>query len=175
MTKDNLICVGELTSAHGVKGLMKLRSFTEVPDDIFEYGDFYKSNEEQIKITKKGVLNNASFIVEVQGVNGRNEAEVMRGTEIFVDRSVFSELDEEEGFYREDLVGLEVRDDKTGDIMGKVKHVHNYGASDILELELNKKTLVENFPFTHEIFPQVNMEEGYITFIEPEYLEGKQN
>lgn len=174
MTKDlDLICVGELSTAHGIKGYMKLRSFTEIADDIFEYSPHYTKDGGEINFKKKGVLNNNAFIVQVSGINNRNEAEFIKGTEIYIDRSQLPDLNEEEGFYHTDLIGLDIKDDKTGKVLGKIKHIHDFGAGDVVEIDFLEKKDVTDFPFTEEIFPQINIEEGYVTFTEPEYLIGK--
>lgn len=174
MTKDlDLICVGELSTAHGIKGYMKLRSFTEIADDIFEYTPRFTKDGENIVFKKKGILNNNAFIVQVSGINNRNEAESAKGTEIYIDKSQLPDLSEEEGLYYTDLIDLNVKDNKTGEVLGKVKHIHDFGAGEVVEIDFLEKKDVTDFPFTEEIFPKINVEEGYITFNEPEYLIGK--
>jgi len=173
MQNKELICVGELSASHGIKGSMKLRSFTEVPADIFNYGELYREDGSVIELKKEGVLNNGAFVVKVSGINNRNEADFIKGTEIFIDRESLPSLDEEDGYYQEDLLGLDVKDKKTKEVIGKVKHVQNFGASDVVEIEFNNKRTMTSFPFTNDIFPDIDLDGGYITFVEPEYLSGK--
>ena len=174
MNQDTLelICVGELSAAHGIKGYMKLRSFTEVAEDVFDYNPLYTKDGGIIEIEQKGMLNNNAFVVQVKGITNRNEAEFIKGTEIFIDKSQLPDL-EEGGFYYNDLIGLDVKDSKTGNVLGKIKYIHDFGAGDLVEIDFNQKRDLETFPFTEEIFPEINLNEGYVAFNEPEFLLGK--
>ena len=104
---DKAILVGELTKPHGLKGFIKLRSFTQNPKDIFEF-DLYNSDfskKYSIIFKKPGKQN--IFIVEIDGVNDKDEVSKYRDTKLYIKRSQLP-LTEVGEFYHEDLKGLKV-------------------------------------------------------------------
>ena len=161
-----LICVGIITSAHGIKGAVKIKSFTEDPVDIAGYPALYGADgitKFNIKILSE---NGDVLIVEVAGVKSRNDAEKLGGTELYVYRDMLPETNEDE-FYYEDLIGMGVRLADNGKSIGKVSAVYNHGAGDIIELKLNSGK-VELLAFTEQNVPEVNISEAYIAIIFPE-------
>lgn len=161
-----LICIAVITSAHGIRGAVKIRSFTSNPEDIENYSPLYNvdgSKEYNLKIlSDTGDL----FIAEIEGIKNRNEAEILRGAELYIYRDMLPEVDEDE-FYYEDLIGLQARDIK-GVSMGIVLAVYNYGAGDVVEVKLNDRKETELFAFTKEIVPEINISGGYIVIDRPE-------
>ena len=98
-------------------------------------------------------------------VRDRNAAEALKGTELLVTRDALPAPDEDE-FYHADLVGLEARDSE-GRVLGKVAAVHNFGASDVIELVRDDGDQV-HLAFTRETVPHIHIAEGYLIVAVPE-------
>ena len=162
MTKpqtSELICVGAVTGARGIKGDIRIKSFTDDPEAIASYGPLYDktgTTSFNLKITGQA---KGQLIGRVKGINDRNEAEKLKGTQFFVSRDKLPAPDEDE-FYVQDLIGLRA-EGLDGSDFGKVTAVENYGAGDILEIAGG---VVGNqmVPFTLEAFPKVDIEGGLV-------------
>lgn len=164
-TREDMVCLGAVFGAAGVQGALRLKVFTEDLKSISEYGpvtvyarDFPKGKQFAVKIlhnVKGGVA------VKLKGINDRNMAERLKGAELYIDRSALPELAEEDGFYFDDLMGLMARD-QSGDLFGKVEGVFNFGAGDIVEVNLSTEKGKRMYPFSNEVVPEVNIEAGYI-------------
>jgi 16S rRNA processing protein RimM len=180
MTKR--ILIGKIISAFGIKGEVKIISYSQNPNQIADYPIFLKNGEElKIKISNKNKVsigtNNsgeAIFIAKIDGITDRNMSEKLRGEEIFVSRADFSELSDNE-FYYVDLIGLDVIDANSQKI-GKVINVGDHGAGGIIEIEFekadpqNNREKIENFPFKNAIFPEVNLAKNFIRIDLPEVI-----
>ncbi len=151
------ICLGKITGVHGVRGEVKLKSFTENPKDIANYGVL--ENEAQTKTFDIKIVGYSKELLraKIKGVDDRNIAETLIGIELFATRDVLPELEEEE-FYHTDLIDLKVMVE--GVEVGKVIDMHNFGAGDIIEVSLNGNK--EMLPFTLEYVPVINVKEGYV-------------
>ena len=161
MSNDQKICLGYVAGVHGIRGELKVKSFTENDRDIGGYGiltDQFGCQHE-IKVTghSKELLR-----VKLKGVDDRNLAETLVGTQFFVDRNVLPDLDDEDEFYQMDLIGLKVKEVSSEKEVGKVLGVYNFGAGDILEIEVNETEKSEMIPFTKAYVPVVNIKDGYI-------------
>lgn len=158
------ILIGKITAPHGVKGFVKIISFTEKPIDIFKYNIFDKNNN-TIKIKRIGTLNNGMFISQINDISDRNEAEKLRDFELFINRSDLEDLKENE-FYINDLIGMTIKAENEN---GLVKNLYNYGAGDVLEIEWeNGKN--EDIPFNDNYIKNVDLENKTIYVIKPEYI-----
>ncbi|PHR58692.1 MAG: 16S rRNA processing protein RimM [Robiginitomaculum sp.] len=134
--KDPLICIASCSGAFGVKGEVKIRSFTGVPEACLDYGDWRDEQGEIVLcVTQSRPIKNA-FAVRCKGITTPEQAQALNGTKLYVYRSDMPEPDEEE-FYFEDLIGLDVKTTE-GKRMGKIMAVHNYGAGDLLEISGGK-------------------------------------
>lgn len=161
---NRIILIGKITAPHGVKGAVKIMSFTENPVDIFKYKVFDKNNN-VIKLKKIGNLNNGLFIAQVENINNRNEAENYKNFELFINREDLENLDENE-FYIEDLIGMSVNSDLD---IGIVKDVYNYGAGNVLEIKWNNGKN-EDIPFVDTYIKNIDMENKIIYVNRPEYI-----
>lgn len=161
------VCLGVIAGAHGIKGLVRIRSFTAAPQSIGAYGPLQDEKGEQrfaldLVGERKGVL-----IAHIAGVEDRNAAERLKGVRLYVRRSDLPEPGTEE-FYQTDLVGLDaIRDD--GARLGTVHAVHDFGAGAILEIadSAGKTMLV---PFTTAAVPQVDVAGGKLVVTPPAEL-----
>ncbi len=165
MKENRKICVGMIAGAHGVRGLVRLHSFTEEPESIWSYGPFTdEDSERDFKIKMKSRAKDF-FIAEVSGLSTKEEADALRGTKLYVSRTALPKIGKRE-YYEVDLVGLVVKDEK-GKAYGQVLAVYNYGGGPFLEIGMNK---MDSFmlPFNKTCVPEVDVKDGIITIDPPD-------
>jgi 16S rRNA processing protein RimM len=159
------LCVGVIAGAHGVRGEVRVKSFTADPDALVGYGPFTDKagqNEYAIEMIgrSKGMMRG-----RVHGVDDRDAAAALRGTELYIDRDILPAADEDE-FYYADLVGLPILS-ADGTSYGSVKSVQEFGAGDMIEIQMSDGT-VSLLPFTRAIFPTVDLDAGHLMVSPPE-------
>ncbi len=159
MSKNDKILMGMISGPHGVRGLVKVRSYTENPSDIFAYDRLYDETlTREFYLTLKGAGKDC-FLAALKDCENRNQAEELRGTKLYVKKDSLPKLDEET-FWYEDLVNMEVKD-SAGKSYGNVVAVYNFGAGDILDVKTPDAKSVM-LPFTKEQVPEVNTVEKYL-------------
>lgn len=159
-THDRLIVVGVLLGAHGIKHEARIRSFTDVPEDIFKYDPFFNEKGEKIfEVTSFRPTKN-HFIVSTDPARDREYFEKLKGLKLCVQRNKFEQPEKDE-FFVEDLVGLSTLS-PTGKELGLVSAVYNFGAGDLIEINTKTSNLVL-IPFSLLDVPNINTEEGTIT------------
>ena len=170
-TPRDSVLVGVIVGAHGIKGEVKLKSFTSDPLSIGRYGPLQSSSGKQFEISKLKAAKDG-FIASLKNVNDRNEAEALKGVELFVARERLPRLKTHEA-YAHDLMGLDVVLDN-GSTLGKLVAMPNYGAGDLLEVAVDGKAETVLIPFTNAFVPQEDFTSGRITVILPEgYLDAE--
>jgi len=158
MAARDLVSVGVITGPHGVKGEVKLRSFTADPAGIAAYNPLETRAGVRIEIAKLRPQTDG-FIAALNGVSDRNAAEALKGRELFVARERLAEPMKGEVYLR-DLIGLEVVDgDKK---LGKVVTVPNYGAGHLLEVEAEGRKDTVLIPFSESFVVSTDLEDGKI-------------
>ena len=161
MSKDERICLGAIVGVHGIKGEVKVKSFTEPDTNVDKYGPVENKNASQ-KFELKVVGHSKELLrVKIKGINDRNAAEALIGTGFYINRDALPELEDDDEFYEADLIGLEVR--QNNQVIGTVAGLYNFGAGEIIELKLNNTGKLEMLPFTKIYVPEVNVSGGYIT------------
>jgi len=165
MDSDRKICVGMIMSAHGVRGLVRLRSFTEDPESLLGYKKLSDENGEKTFTFNIKSAAKDFYIAEINGLKNKEQADALRGTKLYVPRSALPKTKKAE-YYEADLVGLFIQD-KQGKNYGTVKAVHNYGGGPFLEIGRSK---VDSFmlPFTDACVPNVDLKAGLVTIDPPE-------
>ncbi|MCI4644687.1 MAG: ribosome maturation factor RimM [Hyphomonadaceae bacterium] len=156
--KDDLIVVGALAGAHGVRGDVRVKSFTQVPEDVFSFGPLLGEDGAVLLEAKSARPAKALFIVMPKAPRQREEWDAMKGTRLYVPRSALPEPEEDE-VYVDDLVGLAVVA-PDGTALGKVKAVQNFGAGDLLEIAPAGGGGAVYIPFSEEDVPEVDLETG---------------
>ena len=151
---QNPIQMAVIGAAHGIKGELRVKSFTGDPLAIAEYSPLYSEDGRAFAILDIRMQKDMA-VVRFKGVADRNSAEALTGTALFVDRDMLPDELEEEEFYHADLVGLEALDLEDAPI-GKVIAVQNFGGGDILEIARAGRTTVL-VPFTKAAVPVVDM------------------
>ena len=170
--EDERLCVGVIAGAHGVRGLVKIKSFTADPANLTAYGpltDASGARRYQVAVTgrAKGVL-----LARIEGVGDRDAARALRGARLYVARAALPEPEDEE-YYHADLIGLAV-EDRAGAPLGRVAAVQNFGAGDILEIERpDQGTLL--VPFTKAAVPLVDPAGGRVVVEPPEETEAQRD
>lgn len=162
------ICVGAIAGAFGVRGEVRLKSFTAIPEDIASYAPLETEDGARsftVKVTRQ--IKNG-LAARLSGVATKEAADDLRGTQLFVPRDRLPSLPDDE-FYHADLIGLEVTD-TGGASLGKVLAVINNGADDLLELSAPGQKQTVLLPFTKEVVPTVDLAQGRIVADPPEGL-----
>lgn len=139
MEETDLICVGIISSPHGINGHIKIKYYTENPKGIISYGTVYNKEREIVNLKYKGISNKLA-IYEVENISDRNEANLLKGEYLFVKRKALPKLKNDE-IYHIDLIGLKAINKKS-QIIGTIENVSNYGAGDILEIKNKKKSFL---------------------------------
>ncbi len=163
----DLICVGAVAGAFGVRGEVRLKSFCAEPADIARYGPLWTEDRARRFAVTLGKAIPNGFAARLGGIETREAAEALRGTRLCAPRAVLPSLPDDE-FYHADLVGLEVVD-TGGTRLGRVAAVLNHGAGDLLEVQRAGGASVL-LPFTRAVVPTVDLAAGRIVADPPEGL-----
>jgi 16S rRNA processing protein RimM len=167
---DERVLLGRISGAHGLKGEVKIATFTAEPEDVAAYGPLTSADgSATFEIASLRPTPGSAVIARLRGVADRNAAEALRGTELFVPRSVLPPADEDE-YYHSDLVGLSAIS-PDGEPLGEIVTVQNFGAGDLLELRLSNGRQTLLIPFESAHVPKVDLEAKRITIIIPNYEE----
>lgn len=163
-----LICVGSIAGSYGVRGEVRLKSYCAVPEDIETYAPLTdEAGDNRYPLVLTRVIKNG-FAARLGGVETKEQADAVKGLRLFARRDQLPSLPDDE-FYHTDLIGLEVYD-TGGTLLGKVKAVQNHGAADLLELHGPGLKATVLLPFTLEVVPTVDLEQGRIVADPPEGL-----
>lgn len=163
------ICIARIGAAHGVRGAVKLWTFTEDPFAVQAYGplstkDGTRQFEVAIARESKGHL-----VATLKGVATREEAERLNGIELYVAREKLPATDENE-YYHADLIGLAAINTASEPI-GRVIAIHNFGAGDIIEIEPPYGATML-LPFTNAVVPTVDLAAGHVVIELPGEIAG---
>jgi 16S rRNA processing protein RimM len=168
---DARVCLGAIAGAHGVRGLVKIKSFTEDPANLTAYGPLGdESGRCRFEIAVTGQARGL-LLARIAGVEDRDAAQALRGVRLYVARAALPEPDDVEEFYQADLIGL-AAEDPQGRPLGTVASVENYGAGDFLEIaRAGAAPLL--VPFTRAAVPLVDLEGGRVVVAPPEEIEAR--
>lgn len=151
---DDLVLVGAIAGAFGVRGEARVRSFTADPEALFGYGPLLDAGGRVALTPKRWRPIPDGFGVTAPEIASREAAEAMRNTGLFVPRARLPALEEDE-FYHVDLVGCRV-EGLDGADLGRVRSVQNFGADDLLEV-VGEGEAVWFLPFTKAAAPIVDL------------------
>lgn len=152
---SDLVVVGVILGAHGVRGDVRVKSFTAEPEALFEYAPFLDASGKPVIALIRARPAKDHFIVSPERALQKEEWDAMKGTKLYVPREALPETEEDE-FYIDDLVGLDVF--AGGDaVIGQVKAVLNHGAGDLVEIQPNTSGKTVLVPFTLEDVPVVDL------------------
>lgn len=165
MSKDVLLAA--VIGAQGLKGAVKVKTFTADPDALSRYGALHDGSGKRYEITAFRPVKLGEAVISFKGVTDRNAAEALKGVELFVARDALPDADEEE-FYHADLIGLPAFDSE-GRLAGKVAAIHNFGAGDVIVIARGDEEIF--LAFTRETVPLIDIKGGRIQIAVPEYDE----
>jgi len=167
--KSKLICVGAISGAFGVKGEVKVKTFTEQPENCVVYGPLLNENGKIILTPHSHRVMKDFIAVSAPEVRSRETAEALKSTKLFVPRALLPEP-EEDDFYYSDLVGLDVKS-SDGKRVGTVTAIHEFGAGDMIEITPHKDKKTKKrpasffHPFTKAATPKVDIKAGRIIIV----------
>jgi 16S rRNA processing protein RimM len=163
-TPLELILVGAITGARGLKGEVKIKSFTADPRGISSYGDVFEESGAKSYVIQIVGQSKGQVVAHLSGIDNRTMAEALQGTRLYVPKAVLPEPEEDE-FYFSDLIGLRA-ELLNGEKLGFVKEVHDFGAGAILEVAGGNLGLVM-VPFTRAAVPTVDTKAGRVVINPP--------
>jgi 16S rRNA processing protein RimM len=163
------ICVARIGAAHGVRGAVKLWTFTEDPMAVKRYGPLTtKDGTRQFEVTHareaKGHL-----VATLKGIASRDEAERLNGVELYIAREKLPATDADE-YYHADLIGLAAVT-SADEPLGRVIAIHNFGAGDIIEIAPPDGASML-LPFTNAVVPIIDLSNGRVVIELPQEIEG---
>jgi 16S rRNA processing protein RimM len=158
------VCVAQIGAAHGVRGEVRLRSFTEQPESVASFGPLESEDGKQRFEIEALRPARDHFVARIKGVADRNAAERLTNIKLYVPRDRLPEIDDADTFYHADLIGLAAVTEG-GAPLGKVTAVHNFGAGDLIEIlpEGGGEALL--VPFTDANVPAINLEARRIVVV----------
>ncbi len=159
------VCVGAIAGAHGIRGEVKVKSFTSDPLDVGAYGPVLTDRGARLVLLPLRVQGQA-VVARIEGVADRNAAEALRGRRLYVPRSALPATEDEDEFYHADLLGLAVVDG-AGEVLGKVASIQDFGAGDMIEVAFEGGASAF-LAFTREIVPVVDIAAGRLVAHPPE-------
>lgn len=162
------ICIARIGAAHGVRGAVKLWTFTEDPFAVKAYGPLgTKDGARQFEVTTareaKGHL-----VATLKGIATREDAERLNGIELYIAREKLPATDENE-YYHADLIGLAAVTTANAPL-GRVLAIHNFGAGDIIEIAPPSGSTML-LPFTNAVVPTVDLKAGHVVIELPKEIE----
>ena len=154
---DARILVGKITAAHGVRGEVKVKSFTSTPSDICSYSPLFGSDGREYRLKLKSRGTGDTIIAAIEGVSDRDAAQALRGTKLHAERAKVARRGE---VLLSDLPGLRVID-AAGAGIGRIRDILNYGAGDILEIALEGRGTALILLSPDGVL-EMNVEKGYV-------------
>jgi 16S rRNA processing protein RimM len=159
------VCVARIGAAHGVRGEVKLWSFTEDPAAVADYGPL--ETQDGLQRFEIEALRPAKdhFVARIAGIADRDAAEKLRNVDLYIPRARLPKIDEADTFYHTDLIGLKAVT-QNGDEVGTVSAIHNFGASDVIEIKppAGDSLLM---PFTDATVPEIDLGARRIVVVPP--------
>lgn len=160
-----LVAVGAVEGAFGLKGEMRVKSFTAEPEAIASYGPLLDAEGAVILTPRSVRLFKGGVIVTAPEVTTREEAEALRNTLLHVPRDRLPAPEDDE-FYHVDLIGCRV-EAESGEALGTVRAVHDFGAGDVLEIAAAGRASLF-LPFTKAVVPTIDLAARRIIAVPPE-------
>ncbi len=162
----SLILIGAIGAPFGIKGQMKIRTFTQSPMTLFTFDKILINEANTVLLRFVRILNDQSVIASIEGVNDRTEAQKWSGTSLYTTRDCLPPIDNIDSFYIADLIGMTVRN--STDNLGTVTGVFNFGASDILEFLDHATATKKMIPFIPDAVLSIDIEKKSVN-INPDF------
>ncbi|MBL4725996.1 MAG: ribosome maturation factor RimM [Rhizobiaceae bacterium] len=168
---ENPVLMATIGAPHGVKGEVRVKSFTDDPLALGDYGALFDKDGNKFTISNSRPAKNV-IVVRFKEVATREAAEALNGCELFIERDALPKVDDDDEFYLSDLIGMKAQD-SDGNIIGMVRDVPNFGAEDLLEItpvnaEGRSSGQTYYLPFTKKVVPKIDIKLGVVTILPPE-------
>jgi 16S rRNA processing protein RimM len=160
------IRVARIGAAHGIRGEVKLWSFTEDPMAVAHYGPLETADGARCFEIEAARPAKDHLVARIAGVGDRNAAEKLRNIDLFVPRERLPPIEEADTFYHADLVGLAAISEN-GAALGTVVAIHNFGAGDLIEIEPAAGGEPLLLPFNETTVPTIDLKVGRIVVVPP--------
>src|SRR5258705_12120797 len=165
------ICVARIGAAHGVRGAVKLWTFTEDPLAVKHYGPLMTKDGARRFEVMDAREAKGHLVATLKGIATRDEAERLNGIELYIAREKLPDTDDDE-YYHADLIGL-VAVSSANEPLGRVIAIHNFGAGDIIEIAPPQGASLL-LPFTNAVVPSVDLANGRVVIELPDEIEGEE-
>jgi 16S rRNA processing protein RimM len=164
--EERWVCLGVIMAPHGIQGEVKLKSFTQDPKQVGAYGPLFLDNHEDkltvLKLRSPKVISRETiFVARFKEVDDRETAQLLTGQKLFVLKDKLPKIAETDAFYFEDLVGLKTLSTAQKEV-GHILAVFDFGAGEILELELDGYQETVMVPFLKEWVADINIDAGVL-------------
>ena len=168
MSAQGLILVGRVAGAFGVRGEVRIASYTAEPTALLGYRTLLRETGAPALTLTGGRAHKGGVVARAKEVATREEAEALRGLSLYIPRAALPEPETDE-FYVADLIGMDVVT-LEGDLLGTVRDVRDFGAGDLIEVQPPRG---ESWwlPFTRDAVPEVQMDAGRIVAVRPDEVE----
>jgi len=162
---SRLILVGRVAGGFGVRGELRITTFTADPLALRSYGALKREDGSPALTLTAARAVKGGVIARAKEVETKEQADALRGLGLFVPRDALPEPEEDE-FYLADLLGLDVVT-AAGDRLGRIKAVQDFGGGDVLEVDPGEGRATYYLPFTREVVPEVRIAEGRVVAAPP--------
>jgi 16S rRNA processing protein RimM len=166
---DDLILVGRVAGAFGIKGEVRITSFTAEPLALVDYKTLLREDGTPGLTLTGGRVAKGGVVARAKEIETREQAEAARGLQLFIPRALLPPPEDEDEFYVADLIGMTVVSGE-GDLLGRVRSVRDFGAGDLLEVE---PPAGESWwlPFTKDAVPELRLADRTIVALRPDEVE----
>ena len=168
------IRVARIGAAHGIRGEVKLWSFTEDPMAVANYGPLETEDGARRFEIEAARPAKDHLVARLKGVGDRDAASSLRNTDLFVPRDRLPPIEEADTFYHTDLVGLAAVSED-GNALGTVIAIHNFGAGDLIEIAPTAGGEPLLLPFTEATVPTIDLKAGRVVVVPPVEIEAKED
>lgn len=161
---NDKVCLGVIAGAHGVRGEVRIESFTADPAAIAAYGPLSDEGGERRLALELVGESRGQLIARIAGIADRDAAAALKGLRLYVERARLPAPGADE-YYHGDLLGLAV-EDRDGGPLGVVKGLHEFGAGSVIEIERPSGARIM-LPFTRAVVPVIDLAAGRIAVDPP--------
>ena len=158
------VLLAAVIGAHGIRGEVKLKTFTAAPGNLDAYGALTTEDGRELALASLRPTTGDEAIAQFAGIANRNAAESLKGQGLYVPRAALP-APEEGDFYYADLIGL-AAEDAEGAVLGTIAAIHNFGAGDVLEVKFASGGS-EFVPFTDDCVPVVDIANRRVVAVLP--------
>ena len=148
------VLLGAVIGAHGIKGEVRVKTFTLSPDTLDAYGPLTTDDGRRLSVSALRPGKQGEAVVRFDGVADRDAAEALKGRQLFVPRDALPAPEADE-FYYADLIGLAV-EDTSHTALGRVRAMHNFGGGDVMEID-TPSGATEFIPFNADVVLKVEL------------------